>query len=155
MALDLLKVGDVAPGFSLKNHKNEEVSLDEFKDKNIVMWFFPKANTPGWTIEGNGFREEFKEFQTLGYDIIGVSADSPVKQNKFSEKYNFPFQMLCDESHSMLESYKVWQLKKFMGREYMGIVRVTYIINSSGKIERVYDSVKTKTHAQDILYDIG
>ena len=155
MALDLLKVGDAAPDFSLKNHKNEDVNLDNFKNKNLVIWFFPKASTPGWTVEGNGFREEFKEFQTLDYDIIGVSADSPVKQNKFVEKYNFPFTMLCDESHSMLESYKVWQLKKFMGREYMGIVRVTYIINSSGKIERVYDSVKTKTHAQDILYDIG
>ena len=89
----------------------------------------------------------------MDYEIIGVSGDSINKQTKFVEKYNFQFMMLCDESHDMLEAYKVWALKKFMGREYMGILRVTYIIDQDGKIAKIYDQVKTKTHSQDVLSD--
>ena len=90
-------------------------------------------------------------FSDKGYIIIGVSADSPKKQKKFVEKYNFPFTMLCDENHDMLKDYKVWGLKKFMGREYMGISRLTYIINKSGTIEHVFEKVVTKSHAEDVL----
>ena len=139
----------------LENYDGNQVSLDEFKGKNIIIWFFPKASTPGWTVEGCGFRDEFQDFKSSEYDIIGVSADPPKKQKKFVEKYDFPFYMLSDESKEMLKSYKVWALKKFMGKEYMGILRVTYIIDKQGKIARVYDKVKTKTHAQDILSDIA
>ena len=152
---DLLKKGDKAPDFSLPNYDGKEITLSDFKGQNIVLWFFPKASTPGWTAQGCGFRDEFQDFQNSGYTIIGVSADSPKKQAKFVDKYDFPFYMLCDESKNMLKDYKVWTLKKFMGREYMGIVRVTYIINSSGKIHKSYDTVKTKTHAQDVLADIA
>ena len=155
MSLDLLQVGQQAPQFSLLNHEGEKISLNDFENKGIVLWFFPKANTPGWTVEGKGFREEFEEYKKLGYEIIGVSGDAPSKQKKFVEKFAFPFTMLCDEYHDMLKDYKVWALKKFMGREYMGILRVTYIIDNKGKIEKIYDSVKTKTHAQDILSDIA
>ena len=155
MRLDLLKIGDKAPSFLLENYDGNQVSLDDFKGKNIIIWFFPKASTPGWTVEGCGFRDEFQDFKSSEYDIIGVSADPPKKQKKFVEKYDFPFYMLSDESKEMLKSYKVWALKKFMGKEYMGILRVTYIINKQGKIARVYDKVKTKTHAQDILSDIA
>ena len=155
MALDLLKIGENAPKFSLSNYNGEKVSLSDFKGENIILWFFPKANTPGWTVEGYGFRDEFKDFENSGYKIIGVSADSLNKQKKFVEKYSFPFYMLCDESKEMLKFYKVWALKKFMGREYMGILRITYIIDGNGKISKVYDQVKTKTHAQDILADIA
>ena len=155
MGLDLLKKGDKAPSFLLENYDGNQVSLDDFKGKNIIIWFFPKASTPGWTVEGCGFRDEFQDFKSSEYDIIGVSADPPKKQKKFVEKYDFPFYMLSDESKEMLKSYKVWALKKFMGKEYMGILRVTYIINKQGKIARVYDKVKTKTHAQDILSDIA
>ncbi len=155
MGLDLLKKGDKAPSFLLENYDGNQVSLDEFKGKNIIIWFFPKASTPGWTVEGCGFRDEFQDFKSSEYDIIGVSADPPKKQKKFVEKYDFPFYMLSDESKEMLKSYKVWALKKFMGKEYMGILRVTYIIDKQGKIARVYDKVKTKTHAQDILSDIA
>ncbi len=155
MGFDLLEVGDKAPSFSLLNYDGKEVSLSDFRGKNIIIWFFPKASTPGWTVEGCGFRDEFKDFKSSEYEIIGVSADSPKKQKKFVDKYEFPFYMLCDESKEMLKSYKVWALKKFMGKEYMGILRITYIIDKNGKISKVYDKVKTKNHAQDILSDIA
>ena len=100
-----------------------------------------------------GFRDEFQKYEELGVQIIGVSADPPQKQKKFMEKYGFQFPMLYDESHMMLEAYGVWGLKKFMGKEYMGITRTSYIINESGLIDKVYNKVKTKTHACDILGD--
>ena len=153
MSNNLLNIGDKAPEFTLPNCNGENVTLSNLKGKNIIIWFFPKASTPGWTIEGQGFREEFSDFQKSGYEIIGVSGDSLKKQKKFVEKYNFPFMMLCDESHDMLTAYKVWALKKFMGREYMGILRVTYAVDEEGKIAKVYDQVKTKTHSQDVLSD--
>ena len=154
MELDLLNVGDIAPAFSTMNHKGHVCSLSDFKNQNIVMWFFPKANTPGWIVQGKGFRDEFKKYQDKGYTIVGVSADSPEKQKKFVDKFDFPFIMLCDESHEMLIAYKAWALKKFMGREYMGILRITYLINKDGIIEEVFDKVKTKSHANDVLCKI-
>ena len=147
----LLQVGDKAPEFTLQNSEGENISLSDFSGKQIVLWFFPKANTPGWSIQGQGFRDEFKNFTDKNIEIIGVSADPIKKQKKFCDKYEFPFNMLCDEGHTMLESYGVWGLKKFMGREYMGISRITYIIDSNGYISNVYDKVQTKTHALDIL----
>ena len=146
-----LQKGDKAPEFTLPNSEGESVSLSDFKGKQIVLWFFPKANTPGWSIEGQGFRDGFKIFTEQNIEIIGVSADPIAKQKKFCDKYDFPFNMICDETHSMLESYGVWGLKKFMGREYMGISRVTYIIDSNGFILDIYEKVQTKTHAKDIL----
>ena len=125
--------------------------LGDFLGKKVVLWFFPKANTPGWKIQGCGFRDEFKKFEEKNIKIIGVSADSISKQAKFVEKYNFPYLMLCDESKKMLKSYKAWGLKKFMGREYKGIHRISYLINENGTIEQVYEKVKTKTHALDVL----
>ena len=104
-------------------------------------------------MQGQGFRDEFQNFKDKGYEIIGVSADSSLKQKKFVKRFSFQFTMLCDESHIMLEAYKVWGLKKFMGREYMGISRVTYIISEDGIIEKVYLKVKTFSHARDILND--
>ena len=106
-------------------------------------------------MQGQGFRDEFQNFKDKGYEIIGVSADSSLKQKKFVKRFSFQFTMLCDESHIMLEAYKVWGLKKFMGREYMGISRVTYLINEKNLIEKVYDKVKAKTNASDILCDLG
>ena len=150
----LLKVGDQAPKFNLKNQDGVNVSLEDLKGKRFILWFYPKASTPGWTVEGQGFRDELNKFSDLDINIFGVSADSIKKQKNFHDKQNFNFSLLSDESHTMLESYGVWGLKKFMGREYMGISRVTYIIDSSGLIEKVYDKVATKTHAQDILNDL-
>ena len=151
----MLNIGDKAPDFTLPNQDEASVSLSDFKGKKVVLWFFPKASTPGWTNEGIGFRDELEEYNKLNVAVLGVSADPPAKQKKFVDKYDFNYPMLCDESHSMLEDYGVWGLKKFMGREYMGISRVTYIISEEGLIEKVYDKVATKSHAKDILQDLN
>ena len=149
----LLEVGDQTPDFSLPNQDGNMGSLSDLQGQKVIIWFYPKANTPGWTIEGKGFRDEFKKFQEDNIVILGISADPINKQKKFCDKQKFPYDLLSDESHEILESYGVWGKKKFMGREYMGISRVTYIIDQSGLIEKVYDKVQTKTHANDILND--
>ncbi len=150
----LLNIGDKAPDFSLENQDKTIVSIKDLKGKKFILWFYPKASTPGWTVEGQGFRDELNSFKKLDIKIFGVSADSVKKQKNFHDKQKFNFDLLSDESHSMLENYGVWTLKKFMGKEYMGILRITYIINENGIVSSVYDSVKTKTHAVDILNDI-
>ena len=147
----LLNIGDKAPDFSLPDSNGESVSLSDYKNQGIIIWFFPKASTPGWTNEGIGFRDELKKFNELNLAILGVSADPPQKQKKFVDKYQFNYPLLCDESHEMLEKYGIWGLKKFMGREYMGINRVTYILDSNHTIQEVIEKVKTKSHACDIL----
>ena len=150
----LLKVGDQAPLFNLDNQDGKIISSDILKGQRFILWFYPKASTPGWMVEGQGFRDELNKFIDLDIKIFGVSADSVKRQKNFHDKQKFNFSLLSDESHSMLESYGVWGLKKFMGKEYMGISRITYIVDLSGLIEKVYDKVKTKTHAQDILHDL-
>ena len=147
----MLDVGVKAPDFTLPDGDGTEISLDNFRGKKVVLWFFPKANTPGWAIEGQGFRDEFKKFEEKNIKIIGVSADSPNKQKKFVEKYDFPYLMLYDESHHMLKAYKAWGPKKFMGREYEGIHRITYVVDNTGTIDNVFEKVNTKTHACDVL----
>ena len=147
----LLKIGDKAPEFILSNQEGKNISLKNLEGQKFILWFYPKASTPGWTIEGQGFRDELNSFTKKGIKIIGVSADSIKKQKSFHTKQKFNFDLLSDESHSMLENYGVWSLKKFMGREYMGILRITYIIDENGIVEKVYNKVQTKTHAQDIL----
>ena len=147
----MLNIGDKAPEFTLLNQDEELVSLSGYKGKQVVIWFFPKASTPGWTNEGIGFRDELKKFNKLNITIIGVSADPPKKQKKFVEKYNFNYPMLCDESHTMLEAYGVWGLKKFMGREYMGIMRTTFLIDENGVIEDIITKVNTKEHTTQII----
>ena len=150
----MLKIGDKAPDFSLLDYNENIVSLSDYNNQSIVIWFFPKASTPGWTNQGIGFRDELKKYDKLNIAVIGVSADAPKKQKKFVDKYDFNYPLLCDESHDMLESYGVWGLKKFMGREYMGISRVTYILDTNHKIQEVYEKVNTKTHACDILENL-
>ena len=150
----MLKKGNKAPDFTVSDAENNSVSLTDFVGKKIVLWFFPKASTPGWIIEGKGFRDEFQKFEEKNIQIIGCSADPPKKQKKFCEKQGFLYPMLCDENHEMLKAYGVWGKKKFMGREYMGISRITIIIDKKGIIERIYDKVSVKTHAQDILNDL-
>ena len=145
-----LNIGDKAPDFNVKNFNGDKITLDDIKEYQFVLWFFPKASTPGWTVQGCGFRDEFKKFEEKNIKIIGVSADSSTAQKKFVEKYNFPYQMLCDGSKEMLKSYKAWGLKKFMGREYEGIHRISYLIKD-GVVQDIFDKVKTKTHAVDVL----
>ena len=150
----MLDVGVKAPDFTLPDGDGTEISLDNFRGKKVVLWFFPKANTPGWTTEGQGFRDELHKFEERNAVIIGMSADSPNKQKKFCEKQSFEFPMLCDESKDTLQAYGVWGKKKFMGREYEGIFRNTYIIDEKGIIEKVYKKVNVKSHDQDILADL-
>ena len=150
----MLKIGDRAPDFKLPDADENIIALNDFLGKKVVLWFFPKASTPGWMIEGNGFRSEFNKFQEKNIQIIGCSADPPKKQKKFCEKQSFQYPLLCDESHDMLKSYGVWGKKKFMGREYMGITRLTYVINENGIIEKVYEKVKPISHAKDLLKDL-
>ena len=150
----MLKVGDKAPNFTLQNQDENSVSLSDYKNKKVVLWFYPKASTPGWTVEGQGFRDEFQSFEEKNIVIFGCSADPPKKQKKFCDKKNFPYFLLSDENHVMLKDYGVWGKKKFMGKEYMGISRVTYIIDENGIIEKVYQKVSVKSHARDILNDL-
>jgi len=150
----MLDVGVKAPDFTLPDGDGTEISLDNFRGKKVVLWFFPKANTPGWTTEGQGFRDELHKFEEKNAVIIGMSADSPNKQKKFCEKQSFEFPMLCDESKDTLQAYGVWGKKKFMGREYEGIFRNTYIIDEKGIIDKAYKKVNVKSHAQDILEDL-
>ena len=147
----MLKVGDKAPDFTLLDGDENSVSLSDFKGKKVVLWFYPKASTPGWIVEGKGFRDEFQNFENKNIQVIGVSADSIKRQKKFGEKQSFQYPLLSDESHEMLEAYEVWGKKKFMGREYMGISRVTYIIDEKGFIEKLFEKVSVKSHARDIL----
>ena len=149
----MLKVGDKAPDFTLKNQDENSVSLSDYKNKKVVLWFYPKASTPGWTIEGKGFRDEFQEFEEKNVEILGCSADPPKKQKKFCEKKNFPYFLLSDESHEMLEDYGVWGKKKFMGREYMGVMRSTFLVDKKGKIFKIYPKVKAAGHSKDVLED--
>ena len=148
-----LNVGDKAPDFNVTNYNGENIALNDFKNSELIIWFFPKASTPGWTVQGCGFRDEFKKFEDKNIKIIGVSADSPSKQTKFVEKYNFPYILLCDETKEMLKSYKAWGLKKFMGKEYEGIHRISYLIKD-GMIKYVFNKVNTKTHAIDVLNEV-
>ena len=151
----MLNTGDTAPNFSLMNQDGDIVSLKNLRSKKVLLWFYPKANTPGWTVEGEGLRDEFAKFQKNNVEIIGLSADSVKAQKSFCEKKNFPFALLSDETKDTIKAYGAWGLKKFMGREYMGIARVTYIIDENGVIEKVYEKVSVKSHARDILSDFA
>ena len=149
-----MKIGDKAPDFTIPDAEGNSVSLTDFAGKKVVLWFFPKASTPGWIIEGQGFRDEFQKFEENNIQIIGCSADTPIKQKKFCDRQNFQFPVLCDENHEILKAYGAWGKKKFMGREYMGIIRMTYVIDKQGIIEKIYETVKVKSHARDILNDL-
>ena len=130
----MLKIGDKAPDFTLLDSDENSVSLSDFKGQSVVLWFFPRASTPGWTNEGLGFRDEFKKFKDKNIAIIGMSADSTKKQKNFCEKQSFPFLLLSDESTNVLKAYDAWGLKKMYGREYEGIYRITYVIDEDGTI---------------------
>lgn len=146
-----LQVGEKVPDFSVSDDKGNIHQLSEYKGQKLVVFFYPKANTPGCTAEACDLRDHYKELQDAGYALLGVSADSEKKQQNFSEKYNFPFPLLADEDKQVINAFGVWGPKKFMGREYDGIHRMTFIIDENGVVERVIEKVKTKAHAAQIL----
>lgn len=146
-----LQKGDKAPNFSGKDQDGTTHTLADYKGKKLVVFFYPKADTPGCTAEACDLRDNYERFQAQNYALLGVSADSAKAQSKFKNKYEFPFPLLADEDRSVIEAFGVWGPKKFMGREYDGIHRTTFIIDENGIIEEVIADVKTKAHAAQIL----
>lgn len=146
-----LKVGDKAPNFNILNQDEKPVALSDFAGKKLVLFFYPKASTPGCTAEACNLRDNVDHLKAKGYEILGASADAPKAQKKFQEKYELPYDLLADVDHELLKAYQVWGPKKFMGREYDGIHRVTFLIDENGVITDVIDKVKTKDHAAQIL----
>ncbi|GAB4516169.1 MAG: thioredoxin-dependent thiol peroxidase [Allomuricauda sp.] len=149
--MNMLKVGDKVPDFSAKDQDGNTINLSDYKGKKLVVFFYPKANTPGCTAEACNLRDNYQELQAQGYELLGVSADSEKKQSNFKEKYDFPFPLLADEDHTVINAFGVWGPKKFMGKEYDGIHRTTFIVDGNGVVENVIEKVKTKDHAAQIL----
>jgi peroxiredoxin Q/BCP len=145
------KIGKTAPAFKLLNQEGISVDLKSLKGKIVVLYFYPKAMTPGCTTQACGIRDSKKEFTKLNTVVLGISPDEPKKLQKFIEKEKLNFDLLSDPDHFIAEKYGVWDLKKFMGKEYIGIVRTTFIIGSDGLLKAVLDDVKTKTHHTDVL----
>ena len=149
--MNTLNVGDLVPNFSCADEKGIIHNLEDYKGKKLIVFFYPKASTPGCTAEACDLRDHYQELKNAGYSLLGVSADSQKKQLNFSDKYEFPFPLLADENKEVINAFGVWGLKKFMGKEYNGIHRKTFIVDGEGKVERVIDKVKTKAHAAQIL----
>ena len=146
-----LKIGDKAPGFETKDQYGKTINLEDLKGKKVVLFFYPKASTPGCTAEACNLRDNYQTFQNKGYEILGVSADSEKRQLNFSTKQELPYSLLADEDKEVIMAYGVWGPKKFMGKEYDGIHRTTFVIDEEGKIEDVITKVKTKDHSAQIL----
>mgnify|MGYP000276997801 CR=1 FL=1 len=146
-----LQIGDAAPNFKSLDEAGNTVSLADYKGKKLVLFFYPKASTPGCTAEACDLRDHYKELKDAGYVLLGVSADTEKKQKAFVDKFDFPFPLLADTEKKIIEAFGVWGPKKFMGKEYEGIHRMTFILDESGVVERVIDKVKTKEHAAQIL----
>jgi len=146
-----LKKGDSAPDFSGFDQDNKMHQLEDYKGKKLVVFFYPKASTPGCTAEACDLRDNFESFKARNFAILGVSADNQKAQAKFKDKYEFPFPLLADEDKSVIQAFGVWGPKKFMGKEYDGINRTTFVIDENGIIDEVITDVKTKVHASQIL----
>lgn len=146
-----LNIGDKAPEFFSVDQNGKIHQLSDYKGKKLVVFFYPKANTPGCTTEACDLRDNYQRFQANNYALLGVSADSVKLQKKFSDKFEFPFPLLADEDKSVINAFGVWGPKKFMGREFDGIHRTTFVINEEGNIEDIITNVKTKEHASQIL----
>jgi peroxiredoxin Q/BCP len=146
-----LKIGDKAPDFEAKDNVGNTLKLDDFKGKKLVLFFYPKASTPGCTVEACNLRDNYKRFQTLGYELLGVSADTTKKQQNFIDKYKLPFSLLADVDKKVINAFGVWGSKKFMGREFDGIHRTTFVINENGIIEDIILKVKTKSHSAQLI----
>jgi peroxiredoxin Q/BCP len=152
----VLKVGDPAPEFTLPNQAGEPVSLAELRGQRVVIYFYPKDDTPGCTKEACNFRDQWSAFEQRNIAVLGISKDGATSHAKFIAKYELPFTLLTDaEPCPVAASYDSYGLKKFMGREYMGMMRHTFVVDPDGKIERIYTKVKAETMADDILRDLG
>jgi peroxiredoxin Q/BCP len=146
-----LKIGDPAPDFSAPDQDGNVVSLEDFKGKKLVLYFYPKDNTPGCTAEACDLRDNYERFMSEGYEILGVSADSQKSHQNFIKKYDLPFRLLSDVDKKVLEAYNAWGEKKMYGKSYMGVMRKTYVIDETGIIENNIEKVQTKAHASQIF----
>ena len=149
--MNMLKAGDKVPEFSAKDQDGNTINLTDYRGKKLVVFFYPRANTPGCTAEACNLRDNYAVLQENGFELLGVSEDSQKKQANFKNKYEFPFPLLADEDHTVIETFGVWGPKKFMGKEYDGLHRTTFVIDEEGVIERVIEKVKTKDHAAQLL----
>lgn len=149
--MNTLKQGDKVPNFTVNDQDGNSVSLSDYKGKKLIVFFYPKASTPGCTAEACNLRDNYKVLQDKGFELLGVSADSEKRQSNFKNKYEFPFPLLADEEKEVINAFGVWGLKKFMGREYDGIHRKTFLVDEDGVVAHVIDKVKTKDHAAQIL----
>jgi thioredoxin-dependent peroxiredoxin len=147
----MVKEGTTAPAFKTKDDNGEDVSLKDFKGQKVVLYFYPKDDTPGCTKEACSFRDAYSKFKKQGIKLLGVSPDSEATHKKFITKYKLPFTLLADRDHLIAEAYGVWGEKKFMGRTYMGVLRTTFLIDEKGKIKKVFEKVKPEDHATEVL----
>lgn len=146
-----LKVGDPAPDFTGITETGDTVSLSDFRGKKLVLFFYPRDNTPGCTLEACNLRDNYEDLVEAGYALLGVSPDSMRKHSNFIKRFNLPFPLVADTDKQMLQDYGVWGSKKFMGKTFDGVLRTTFIIDQEGKIERIIDKVKTRQHSKQIL----
>ena len=151
----MIEAGEQAPKFSLQNQDDETVSLDDYKGQTVVLYFYPKADTPGCTTQACGIRDRSDEYDKAGATVIGVSADEPKKLRKFADKYDLDFTLVGDPEHDVLEAYGVWMEKKNYGKTYMGIQRATFIIDGQGKVAHVIPKASPKTHDDEVLAALG
>lgn len=151
----MLSEGNVAPDFSVKNQTGDEVKLSDFRGKRVVLYFYPKDDTPGCTKEACSLRDGFEKFKEKEIEVLGVSADSEQKHQKFIAKYELPFTLLADTDHAVADLYESYGEKKFMGKTYNGVLRRTFLIDESGKIKKIFDKVKVDEHADEVLEAFG
>jgi peroxiredoxin Q/BCP len=150
-----LKEGDKAPAFTANTNGGGKISLADFKGQNVILYFYPKDDTPGCTKEACSFRDNFAELKKRGAVVLGVSTDPVKSHDKFTEKFKLPFTLLADEDKKIVEAYGVWGEKMFMGRKYMGTHRVTFLIGGDGKIKKIWPKVKPEEHVAEVLAALG
>jgi len=150
-----LQIGDVAPDFSLSDTHGNLVRLSDLKGKRVVLFFYPRDNTPGCTKEACGFRDAYADYQAQDMVVLGISTDDAKSHAKFVTKYGLPFPLLCDQGGKVAETYESYGLKKFMGKEYLGISRNTFVVSADGTIEQIYKKVKPEIHAAQVLSDLS
>ena len=152
--MNLPKAGDTAPDFEAVTDTGEQIKLSDYVGKDIVLYFYPRADTPGCTKEACGFRDDYSAYEDKGIVVLGVSPDTVKKQSNFKGKFDLPFTLIADHDHTVADLYGVWGLKKFMGREYEGVHRITFLIDKKGKIKKVFEKVKPDIHSAEILAEL-
>src|SRR6185295_2107913 len=152
---NMLKEGSTAPAFKTTDANGEAVNLKDFRGQKVVLYFYPKDDTPGCTKEACSFRDAFATFKKRGIEILGVSTDGEASHKKFTAKYKLPFTLVSDPDHAIADSYGVYGEKKFMGRTYMGVKRMTFLIDQKGRVKKVFEKVKPEEHAQEVLDAFG